>query len=374
MATTLRVGILGAGRAAQCHAAAYSRLPDVQVTGLWNRTRSRADKLAATLGGPNVRIYENWRDLIQSDEVDVVSIATAPMVRGEPFAEALACGRHVLIEKPIAVHLPEAREMVEAAQKARTATAISFNWRYSPGCQTLWRALQEGQIGKLLDLRFEWRLRANSSMTSWADVGGALREAGSHEFDRIRFLTGWRFQRVVSHVSPPDWKAPSENETVPADTSAFVLAELSDHGLGFFRINLTLGEPERRVIICGEEGTLTLSSDWVTIGGNDEKKTMTLANEVNVFRQNTDDTSPVRLEVASADRQPSNVPSSGQHSWNRLIADFITAVRHEDLFHESVPQLPHISDGLVAKEVIAACELSHTERRWIDLNPTSQRH
>ena len=92
---------------------------------------------------------------------------------------------------------------------------------------------------------------------------------------------------------------------------------------------------------------------------------MTLANEVNVFRQNADDIAPMHLEITSADCQPSDVPSSGQHTWNRLIADFVSAVRADDLSHESVPHLAHVADGLASHEAIVACERSHSECGWV---------
>ncbi len=365
MAETLRVGIVGTGRAGQCHAAAYSRLPDVAVTGLWNRTRSRAEKLAATLDGPNIEIYQDWRELIERGGVDIISITADPVVRQGPFAEALAQQRHVLVEKPLALDLPEAREMASLARQARTVTAISFNWRYSPGCQTTWRAIREGQIGRPLDIRSEWRMRESPGLRPWSQVGGSLREVGSHEFDRVRFLTGWSFQRVVCALRSRAG-APKE-KSIPSDSSAFVLTHMTGEGLAAFRLTLTPGEPERRITICGEEGTLILSSEWVTLRqGGDKDRTVTLSNEVNVFRQRADDADPVRLEIEASDRQPPSL-LSGQHTWNRLIADFVTAVRRADVRHESVPHLPHISDGLAAQEVISACELSHAERRWVDL-------
>ena len=58
MTETLRVGILGAGLAAEGHAAAYSRLPGVEVVALWNRSKTRAESLAARLG---LRVYEDWK-------------------------------------------------------------------------------------------------------------------------------------------------------------------------------------------------------------------------------------------------------------------------------------------------------------------------
>ena len=369
MAETLRVGIIGTGRAGQCHAAAYSRLPDVAVTALWNRTRSRAEELAATLDEPNIQVYADWRDLIERGGVDIISITADPVVRQGPFAEALAQQRHVLVEKPLSLDLPEGQEMASLARQARTVTAISFNWRYSPGCQTSWRAIREGQIGRVLDIRTEWRMRDSPALRPWSQVGGSLREVGSHEFDRVRFLTGWSFRRVVCSLrSAPESQAGAAKEkSIPADTSAFVLTDMTDQGLAAFRFTLTPGEPERRITICGEEGTLILSSDWVTLPqGGDKDGTMTLSNEVNVFRQRADDTDPVRLEIGASDRQPPAL-LSGQHTWNRLIADFVTAVRRGDLRHESVPHLPHVSDGLAAQEVISACELSHAEQRWVDV-------
>ena len=373
MAETLRVGIIGTGRAGQCHAAAYSRLPDVAVTALWNRTPSRAEKLAATLDGPDIQVYQDWRDLIERGGVDIISIAADPVLRQGPFAEALAQQRHVLVEKPLSLDLPEGQEMASLARQARTVTAISFNWRYSPGCQTSWRAIREGQIARVLDIRTEWRMRSSPALRPWSQVGGSLREVGSHEFDRVRFLTGWSFQRVVCALrSPLESQAGAPQEkSIPSDTSAFVLTDMTDQGQAAFRLTLTPGEPERRITICGEEGTLILSSDWVTRRqGGDKDRTVTLSNEVNVFRQRGDDADPVRLEIEAPDRQPPAL-LSGQHTWNRLIADFVTAVRCGDLRHESVPHLPHISDGLAAQEVINACELSNAERRWVDLRQTS---
>ena len=64
MAETLRVGILGAGGAGTAHAVAFSRLPDVNVTALCSRTRTRAEALAGQLGQPGIQVYDGWQDLM----------------------------------------------------------------------------------------------------------------------------------------------------------------------------------------------------------------------------------------------------------------------------------------------------------------------
>ena len=371
MPKTLRVGIIGTGRAGWCHAMAFSRLPDVAVTALWNRTHSRAERLAAALAQPDLEIFLDWKELIHRTDIDIISITTDPTIRQGPFAEGLAQNRHVLVEKPLALGLSEAKEMASLARHARTVSAICFNWRYSPGCQTCWRAIHEGQIGRLIDIRTVWRMRYNPPFgcgRSWSEMSGALREAGSHEFDRARFLTGWDFKSVVCSLRFPQEPRTGEiDNPMSSDTSALVMAEMSDQGLGVIQMAITAGSPERQITIGGEDGTLALSSDWVTLRQKEEgNRTLTLSNEVQVLRQRANDVAPVKLEIERSDRQPPAI-QSGQHTWNRLIADFVTAVRRGDITHQSVPHLAHISDGLAAQQVISACEASHTERRWVHL-------
>jgi predicted dehydrogenase len=158
MPDKLRVGILGAGWAGGGHAKAFSRLRDVEVLALWSRTRARAESLANELAEPKLQIYDHWQDLIESSKVDIISLATPPTLRREPVDMALVHGCHVLVEKPFSVGLDDARTMVHAARQAAMVTVVSFNWRYAPGCQAAWREIQEGNIGRILDVRMEWRL------------------------------------------------------------------------------------------------------------------------------------------------------------------------------------------------------------------------
>ena len=371
MVNPLRVGIIGTGRAGRCQARAFARLPDVGVTALWNRTRAKAERLAADLKVPGLTVFDDWRRMIDRSGVDIISIATDPVLRLEPFAYALANGRHVLVEKPLAWDLPEAEAMARAAGEAETVTAISFNWRYSPACLTLWRALREGQIGKLLDIQTEWRLCFSPGLDPWIANSGVLRELGSHEFDRARHLTGWQFLRLACSLrSAPGSRDRTQPGRKNPETFASVLAETSDGAVGNVRLLISPGQPERRIVLGGVEGTLTLRGQWVTVPQDqDSQRRMTLCNELQVIRQRFRDKDPTVLEVADSDCQPAEV-LSGQHTWNRLIADFVSAVRNRDRAHCSLPHLPHISDGLAAQRLIRACELSSAEGRWIDLPPS----
>ena len=124
MVSALRVGIVGTGFAGEGHAAAYGRLPGVEVTALWNRTRSRAESLAVKLGSANVMVFDEWQGLVRNGGCDVISIATAPMLRRAPLLEALDSGCHVLVEKPMSIGVPEAQIMANAAGRCRDGYSV----------------------------------------------------------------------------------------------------------------------------------------------------------------------------------------------------------------------------------------------------------
>jgi predicted dehydrogenase len=256
VAGTLRVGILGAAFAGEGHAAAYSRLPGVKVTGLWNRTKTRAESLARKLGYGELTVYEDWQSLIGSGSCDVISIATAPMLRSDPLLAALDQGCHVLVEKPISVGVREARIMAAAAEAANTVTACCFNWRYAPAYQTAHEAIRSGQIGAVRDVRTEGYFRARSQFfidSPWIarmDIAnGTLGDGLSHDFDKARYLSGEEFLIMISRITPV---------TIKQDGDFFVdggrsmhLAELSGGILAQFCFSITVGEDRFSWLIVG---------------------------------------------------------------------------------------------------------------------------
>ena len=320
------------------------------MVGAWSRTRARAEELTGHLEQSQVQIYDHWEELIEHGELDAVSIATPPAFRREPIVAALEHGLHVLVEKPFTIGLSEARELAGLAEKAKMVTAVSFNWRYSPGSQVTWRAVQEGRIGNILNVSMVWRFRLTvepevAFSTGWfghAELGGgAMREGGSHEFDRARFFTGMEFTSVVGRLPPIP--APG----MSADGAYVLIAELSNGGLADFVAQSTPGQAERHFVLFGEDGTL-------------------VSTDQTVVCQTRADEEPVSLDIPESDRAPEGMPLI-QHTWNRLIADFVTAVRQGDVGRASVPHLPTFADGLRVQELIAAAEQAETERCWVRL-------
>src|SRR5689334_16011981 len=141
----------------------------------------------------------------------------------------------------LTIDLPEAQEMARLAEVATTVTATSFTWRYSPACLAARQAIADGQIGGVREVQVAWYGHLEEEMVppSWAgwfarrEVGGGmLRQLGTHDLDRVRFLAGQAFTRLSGQLTP--WRGSglpwSEQPEATGDAGYAVLAELSGGG------------------------------------------------------------------------------------------------------------------------------------------------
>lgn len=126
------------------------------------------------------------------------------------------------------------------------------------------------------------------------------------------------------------------------------LAKLTNGILGDFRFTATSGEGSWEFVLSGDEGTFVINHGDA------------------IRRQRADENEPVLLEIPEPAQVPADV-SLIQYTWNRLVADFIQAVRQGDVAHKSVPHLPTALDGLRCQEIIAGARISNEETRWVSL-------
>jgi len=189
--TTLRVGIVGAGRMGRVHTIAFSELADSEVVSVFDTDAVRARALAAEFGIANVA--QGARDLVEADDVDAVVVATPFDLHFEPTVAALRAGKHVLVEKPLATDPEQARTMADEAARAGRVLMAGFNLRYEPRYRMVKDWLRADDRGEIVSMYLSRVRPVQDPLTS--DIAF---ENASHDVDVSLWLSGRRVERVFA--------------------------------------------------------------------------------------------------------------------------------------------------------------------------------
>lgn len=200
---TIGVGVVGTGFIGPAHVEGLRR-NGIQVLGLAENTRDKAEAKAAELGIP--RVFDSLEAMIADPDIDVIHLATPNLLHYPHAKAALLAGKHVVCEKPLALTSAESAELVKLAAQKKLVNAVNFNIRMYPMVQHARSLVQSGEIGDLFILQGsylqDWLLYA----TDWnwrlePDLGGTLRavgDIGSHWLDLMTFITGLRVEEVFA--------------------------------------------------------------------------------------------------------------------------------------------------------------------------------
>ena len=200
---TIGVGIAGTGFIGPAHIEALRR-NGIQVLGLAENTKERADEKAAELGIP--RSYGSLDEMLADSDIDVIHLAT-PNYLHHPHAKAvLMAGKHVICEKPLAMNATESAELVKLAAEKKLVNVVNFNIRMYPLAQQARSMVQSGELGDLFILQGSYLQDWLLFPTDWnwrlePDLGGTLRavgDIGSHWLDLLTFITGLRVEEVYA--------------------------------------------------------------------------------------------------------------------------------------------------------------------------------
>ena len=222
----LRCGIIGAGDfGAICHLPGLQSHPQAEVVALCRRSYDPARSLADKFGVPDV--HKDYLELCARNDLDAVTVATPTVVHAEQSIAALRSGKHVFCEKPLAMNLLEAREMVRVAEDSGKVHQVGFTFRYNFGVQELRRRVRAGDIGLPYYVRVQydgWEGLRASFRSGWQDKldtagGGVLYNLGSHLFDIVRYLFG-PIERVTGflHNLPRQARHRQTGELVRVET------------------------------------------------------------------------------------------------------------------------------------------------------------
>jgi predicted dehydrogenase len=198
----VKAGVVGTGFIGAVHVDALRRL-GVEVAGVVGSTPERA------LTKGLAPVYESYDALLDDARVDVVHLTTPNHLHYPQVKQALAAGKHVICEKPLAMTATESAELVELAERSGLVHCTNFNIRFYPMVQEVRARIRDGTIGQiynvhggylqdwlLLDTDWNWRLEP--------EKGGTLRaigDIGSHWLDLVQFMTGLEIEAIFADLA-----------------------------------------------------------------------------------------------------------------------------------------------------------------------------
>lgn len=164
-AKPVQVGVIGTGRFGENHVRAYAESPLCELVAVADVDRRRAEIVAERYGVGLV--YDTFQELLANPEIAAVSIATPAHQHAEPALAAAHAGKHILIEKPIALTLADAVAMVEAADANDVRLMVGHTFRFEINFAGIYEALREGTIGRPIGIT----ARLNNPITEARYVG-----------------------------------------------------------------------------------------------------------------------------------------------------------------------------------------------------------
>ncbi|MCC6628942.1 MAG: Gfo/Idh/MocA family oxidoreductase [Chloroflexi bacterium] len=219
--STVRWGFLGAGRHPRLWVApAVVHAANAEPTAVWSRQPASARQLAGENDVPHV--HESLDAFLADPAVDAVFVATPNSLHASHVIAALQAGKHVLVEKPMATSVEDARAMVRAARTAGRILGVGFHFRHHALLAEAQRRIAAGALGAITQVTAQFNLasspppRLTIAHTAWKrdpeQMGGAgaLMGMGVHLIDLLRFLTSQEVTAVQALASGMTPEAPLE--------------------------------------------------------------------------------------------------------------------------------------------------------------------
>ncbi|PYI38991.1 dehydrogenase [Arthrobacter psychrolactophilus] len=303
----------------------------------------------------------DWREVITRDDIDIIDICAPGWLHAEIATAALAAGKHVLVEKPLANTVAESEAMVAAAQAARSVgvrSMVGFNYRRVPALALARKLIAAGELGTVRQVRAsylqDWLADAESPMT-WrlrkeTAGSGALGDIASHAIDQIQYLLDDTVTEVSGklHTFVSERPGPDGLEPVTVDDAAW--ATLTTAGGAIASVDVSR-------VALGQKNALTIE-----VYGTAGSLKFNLENPNELFFLNG--TEPI--EVQGFRRilvtEPEHPYISGwwpqghvigwEHSFTHQIRDFLNHIA------TGTDPSPSFEEGFGVQQVLAAVEAS----------------
>ena len=377
MADQLRIGIVGTGFIAAVHARS-ARLAGGELVGVASATPELAAAGRDAFGA--TRAYASADALIDDALIDVVHICTPNHLHVPLTREAMAAGKHVVCEKPLAVTATDAHAVCDEARAAGVQTAVPYVYRYYPTVREARERVATGATGRIRLLHGsylqDWLLRESDD--NWrvdAELGGASRafaDIGSHWCDLAEFVSGERISRLSARMItalPERLRIEGLEAFAAADangdgvlrsvtTEDIALVQFETGGGAFGSLVVSQVAPGRKnrlwIELDGSEAALAFDQE------QPESLWYGRRERLEIVRR---DPSALSAAAAPFALLPAGHPQGYADCFNALVADFYDSVRSGT----AAEGMPQFSDGARAADLTEAVIASAAALEWVDV-------
>jgi len=334
----MNFAIIGCGRISYKHVEAIvNNHPEARLIAVCDiieeRAKKKAEEYVEKMAAQEIlvetpTIYTHYEDLLKNTSVDIVAIATESGKHAKISIDAMNAGKHVIVEKPMAMTIEDADRMIEASERNKVKLCVCHQNRFNPAIQKLRQAVEEGRFGRIIagNARILWnRNEEYYRQAPWRGTkkqdGGCLMNQCIHNIDLLQWMLGGEVEQVNAMLG---------NFTHP-------YIEMEDYGSLQIRFkNGAIGNVEGTVCVYPQnlEETLTILGEkgTVVIGGK-------AVNKVQVWQFEDGKDSLEQVQKA-CDREIENIYGSGHISLYRNAIDSIVK--------KSTPYI----DGIEGKKAI----------------------
>lgn len=192
---TINVAVIGVGWPGQRHLDGYAKVPFVRVGAICDASEPLLAATRAQLGG-DVRAVRDYREVLEMPDIDAVSVCLPNFLHAPISIAALAAGKHVLCEKPLANTLAEGERLAAAANASDRVFMLALNNRFRVEIEAIKRIVDAGELGQVYYAKAGWVRRRNALtgggwfMEKAKSGGGPMIDLGVHMLDLTRWLMG----------------------------------------------------------------------------------------------------------------------------------------------------------------------------------------
>ena len=381
----MNIGLVGYKFMGKAHSNAFKKVgmffdPSVKIgmKAICGRDEAWVKEAAEKYGWED---YEtSWEDLIKRDDIDIIDITAPSNFHKEIAIAAAKAGKHVFCEKPLALNLKDAREMLAAVKEANVKHQIGFNYRFAPAIQLAKKLIDEGKLGTIYHFRglylqdfivdpnfpLVWRLDKKVAGS------GSHGDLGAHLIDLARFLVG-EFDEVIGMSETFIKKRPLVEKMTGLSAQAQEGAQMGEVTVDDATLFLTrfkngaLGSFEATRFATGHKNGMSFEINGSKGSIKFEFERM---NELQYYSaEDEEGLHGFRLIQATEDVHPYadawwpvGHVIGYEHTFVHEMYEFIEAIAKDK------PTSPDFHDGVKCSQILEAVEVSIENRQWVKVD------